>query len=64
MSLYAECPRTSTRTPLQRVLELELAVSPRKWTRPRVLKLKRPRWILRSPPAQMVHKTPLVQAVL
>jgi hypothetical protein len=44
VSLCAECPRTSTRTPLRRVLQP--IVSPQGWTSPRVLNLREPRQIL------------------
>jgi hypothetical protein len=62
MSLCVECPKTSTQTPLQRVLWP--TVSPQRWTSPRVLKLRELRLIPRSPQAQKVCVAPLVLAVL
>jgi hypothetical protein len=62
VSLCSECPRTSTLTPLQRVLQP--AVSPQRWTSPRVLKLRELRQIPQSRQAQKVREAPLVLAVL
>jgi hypothetical protein len=62
MSLYAECPKTSTRTPLRRVLRS--AVSPQRWISPCALKLREPRQIPRSPQAQKVCEAPSMLAVL
>jgi hypothetical protein len=62
MSLYVDCPKTSTQTPLRNVLRL--VVCPQKWTSPRVLKLRELHQIPQSPHAQKVREAPLVLVVL
>jgi hypothetical protein len=59
MSFYAECLKISPRPRMQRISRLE--ASSQRWTSPRVLRLKNPRWKFQSP---QVHEMPKVTQVL